>query len=755
MTKEKLIKNIFLVSVAIAIIFPLTNIYIIFPAFTKLLITNTEHEAERVGSHLASMILKHDHELTRESVSEHFSGGKSDVVLKDFHLLKLKIFSPSGQIIHSSDQSETGEMNTNHYFNEIVAGGKPYTNVVKKGTQSLEGETVTADIVETYVPVMRNGQFAGAFEIYYDITGRSQILNSLVLRSSFIPLGIMMCFLVVIIIILFKGNKALDDDKAYILPKRYLSPYYSFLLLTVSIFIAETIIMLLIAAFPSLSQWNMAILDAVLLVIIISPTIYFFLMRPLLAHIAERQKTEERIKEIAFYDEVTKLPNRNLFQDRLKKAIEHAGRYKRCMTVISLDIDNFKRINDTFEHKVGDLLLREVAERLNRCVRASDSISRPGEDSAVGTVARIGGDEFIVLLSEISSALDASRVAQRILDAISSPFQLAGHDIFITASTGIALYPQNGEDLDSLLKNADTAMHHAKDLGRNNYQFHEDAMNVLSLKRLTIENELRKAVERDEFLLYYQPQIDMVMGRVIGFEALIRWDHPVKGLIPPGEFIPVAEESGLISLIDKWVLKNVCWQLKHWEASGIDTLRVSLNLSAQQFMNRDLPDMVSRSVDMFSVDPRKLEFEITEGVLMQNAEMATGILKSLKDMGIRLAMDDFGTGYSSFSYLKRLPLDIIKIDRSFINDVPGDPDDAAIVTAIIAMAKNLRLDIVAEGVEKIEQKKFLVEHGCMTAQGYLFSVPLSAEKASLLLQENAVFWHHGHGFKAGCGSMSP
>jgi diguanylate cyclase (GGDEF)-like protein len=444
----------------------------------------------------------------------------------------------------------------------------------------------------------------------------------------------------------------------------------------------------------------------------------------------ERKRAEERILRIAYYDSLTNLPNRVLFQDRLKQALAYAKRYKRNVAILFLDLDNFKRINDTLEHRLGDLLLKGVAERLANYLRRTDTIARQGINALDNTVARLGGDEFTILLTEINSLQDAAKVAQRILNILAQPFLLDRHEVFITASIGIAIYPSDGEDVDSLLKNADTAMYHAKDQGKNNFQFYKQSMGATAFERLNLENSLRKAMEREEFIVYYQPRMDIRAGKIIGTEALVRWKHPDKGLIPPAEFIPLAEETGIILPIDEWVLKTACEQNKAWQRLGFSRTRisVSMNLSGQQFRQENLIKVVAKVLDDSKLDPHYLELEITESVIMKNAETAVTMLHKLKDMGVQLSMDDFGTGYSSFSYLKRFPLDKVKIDRSFIKDISKKDQDAAIVKAIIAMAHTLKLRVIAEGVETEQQLAFLRKQGCDEMQGYLLSPPLPPEK---------------------------
>jgi diguanylate cyclase (GGDEF)-like protein len=444
----------------------------------------------------------------------------------------------------------------------------------------------------------------------------------------------------------------------------------------------------------------------------------------------ERNRTKERIYHMAFYDSLTNLPNRVLFQDRLRLALASADRQQHMLAVLFLDLDNFKRINDTFGHFMGDKLLQAVAERLSSIMRKCDSVTRNVPD----LFARLGGDEFTVLLNVINELEDAAKVAHRITDIISKPFQLDDHEIFITSSIGIAVYPADGEDIESLLKNADAAMYHAKDHGKNHFQYYKQYMNASAFERLTLENDLRKALELDEFLLHYQPQIHADSNEITGLEALIRWQQPDGGIIPPSEFIPLAEETGLIIPISEWVLKTACRQISSWKAEGCKAVPVSVNMSSEQFQQKDFIAAMSGIMTKHMVTPQDLMLEITENTIMQSTETASAVLHALTEMGIRLIIDDFGTGYSSLSYLKTFPIHAIKIDRSFVREIGSDPDDAAIATAIISMGHSLRLKVIAEGVESEDQLAFLHKQKCDEIQGFLFSPPIPPEEITKLLK---------------------
>ena len=439
--------------------------------------------------------------------------------------------------------------------------------------------------------------------------------------------------------------------------------------------------------------------------------------------VTERKRAEERLSYLATHDALTNLPNRTLFIDRLEQAVSRAPWRKRLVAVLFLDLDHFKRINDTLGHNLGDLFLKAVAERLKGCVREGD------------TVARMGGDEFTVVLADIAETRDVPKIAQKVLDAFSKPFRVDGHELFTTTSVGISLYPNDGDNAEVLLKNADAAMYRAKEEGRNNYQHFSPAMNVRALEHLALENNLRYALEREELLLHYQPQVDLKTGRVIGMEALLRWQHPDLGLVSPAQFISLAEETGLIVPIGEWVLRTACAQNKAWQEAGLSPVRVSVNLSGRQFFQKNLFEMISRVIRETGLDPNSLELELTESFLMKKAESNIATLRELSAMMVRLSIDDFGTGYSSLSYLKHFPIHSLKIDQSFVRDITTDPDDAVIVTAIVTLAHSLCLKVIAEGVETKEQLEFLRSLQCDVMQGYLFSRPLPAEEATKLLTD--------------------
>jgi diguanylate cyclase (GGDEF)-like protein/PAS domain S-box-containing protein len=442
-----------------------------------------------------------------------------------------------------------------------------------------------------------------------------------------------------------------------------------------------------------------------------------------------KRKHEEKIEHLAYHDVMTNLPNRALFLERLGQVLAQGNRDSSIQAAILFaDLDRFKTINDTLGHATGDELLRHMAARMRDVLREGD------------TVARLGGDEFVILLPRLLTAQEAAQVAAKSVEIMAAPFLIHGHELHVTTSLGISLYPKDGEDVETLLKHADTALYQAKNLGRNQYQFFNRSMNAQAHERLLLENSLRKALERNEFMLYYQPQVDLRTGKTTGIEALIRWKHPEHGMIFPNDFIPIAEETGMINEIAEWVIKTACRQVSTWQKSGFigSHFRVAVNLSARQLQLARLPEMIRTILKKTELKPEFLELEITESNLMADPESAIVILQKLHNMGIHITVDDFGTGYSSLAYLKRLPIDRIKIDRSFVNDIPGDENDVAIVQAILAIAQQLNMHVLAEGVETIEQRNFLLEQNCEEAQGYLFSKPLSPEDCSEFLEKEQI-----------------
>lgn len=424
----------------------------------------------------------------------------------------------------------------------------------------------------------------------------------------------------------------------------------------------------------------------------------------------------------AQHDFLTGLPNRMLLNDRVNQAIVLAPRHSKKVAVLFLDLDGFKHINDSLGHPTGDKLLQSIAKRLVGCVRGSDTVSRQG------------GDEFVVLLSEMEQSEDAAISAIRILQAVGESHTVDQHDLHVTTSIGVSVFPDDGEDAETLVKNADTAMYQAKENGRQSYQFFKSAMNVRAVERQSIEENLRRALEREEFALHYQPKINLRTGEITGAEALLRWTHPVRGPVSPAQFIPVAEDCGLILPIGQWVLREACKQGRAWVDAGLPLGTIAVNISSMEFRDDNFLDGVFATLSETGLDPRSLELELTESVLMKRAESAASVLKSLRARGVQVAVDDFGTGYSSLSYLRKFPIDALKIDQSFVRQISSAPDDATIVTAVISMGRSLKLRVVAEGVETLEELNFLRAHLCDEAQGYYFSRPVLPHQFARLLK---------------------
>lgn len=436
-----------------------------------------------------------------------------------------------------------------------------------------------------------------------------------------------------------------------------------------------------------------------------------------------------RLAHLAHHDGLTELPNRMLLQDRLGQAIEVARRQSLQLAVLFMDLDRFKHINDSLGHAVGDQLLKSVAQRLLTCVRQSDTVSRQG------------GDEFVLLLSQVQHADDAAQFAHKILTALALPHHIDGKELHVSVSIGISVYPADGQDAETLLKCADTAMYHAKENGRNNFKFFEQDMNARAVERHNIESSLRHALERREFVLHYQPKVGLKSGAIVGVEALIRWQHPQRGLLQPMDFVPIAEDCGLIRPIGRWVLQEACRQAQAWTHAGLPPIVMAVNASALEFRDEDFLSNLQATLEDTQLEPRFLEIELTESVLIRDAESAQSVLHAVAKMGVKLAIDDFGTGFSSLSYLQRFPIHTLKIDKSFVNQMTSNADDASIVNAIISMGKSMRQRLIAEGVETPEQHASLLALDCDEGQGYYFYRPVAAADLAALLQAGAAHVH--------------
>lgn len=441
------------------------------------------------------------------------------------------------------------------------------------------------------------------------------------------------------------------------------------------------------------------------------------------ADITERKQAEEQIYHLAYFDALTGLPNRGLLLKLIEQSLAEAHRHKNPCALLFIDIDRFKKVNDSLGHAIADELLRQIAARLREALRSED------------VVARIGGDEFIVALFDITRRDHAGLVANKLLDALYKPFNLQGNEVLVSASIGVAVFPEDGKDAETMLRNADVAMFKAKQGGGNDFLYYASEMNMRSMERLMLENGMRRALEQEEFTLYYQPQVELRSGRIQGAEALIRWNHPQRGLVSPGIFIPLAEETGIIIAIGSWVIDRAARQIREWLDAGVPVPRISVNLSARQFRT-PIPQIVEDALTRYNVDPRYFEVEITESMLMHSAEQIIEMMRHFRNMGVTIALDDFGTGYSSLSFIKRFPIDILKLDQSFVRGLPSDPTDSSIASAVLSLAKDLKLSVVAEGVESEEQLAFLRSKGCDEIQGYYFSPPVPADEFVTQLKRN-------------------
>jgi diguanylate cyclase (GGDEF)-like protein len=603
--------------------------------------------------------------------------------LTGLSVAKVKVYDMKGRTVFSSDPRQIGEDKSSNAGFQGARFGNVTSELTHRDEFSAFDKVIeNADLLSTYIPVRRNtdGGIGAVFELYDDVTpflARIERTQWMVVLGVFAILCVLYGVLFVIVrhadgVIQRQYRKRDAAERALRRAQRTLEQR-----------VEERTL--------ELARVNAG----------------------LQAEVAERRLADQRVVHMAHHDALTGLPNRTLFADRVGQAIARAHRRDGKIAVLFLDLDRFKNVNDSLGHAIGDLLLTAVAERLTNCLREED------------TAARLGGDEFIISLPDVADAGEAARIAARILGELAKPFRIADHQLHADGSIGIALYPADGGNAETLMRNADTAMYHAKESGRANYQFFSAQMTERVSRRLSTETDLRRALERGEFFLHYQPLIDLAAGRVSGAEALLRWPHTDQRCMSPAEFIPIAEDTGLIIPLGEWVLLEACSQAQAWQAR-CPGLRISVNLSARQFRQKDLSGMIERVLGETGLAPSLLQLELTESMLMHHAEETVGILECLDEMGVHLAIDDFGTGYSSLSYLKRFPIHSLKIDRSFVHDISSDPDDAAIVTAIVAMARSLNLKVTAEGVETEEQAAFLRSLACHQAQGYHFGHPMPA-----------------------------
>lgn len=809
MQKFNFIKAALIVSIISVLGLSFYTVFAISPKYTDLLVEHAERDAVRHGTHLAAMIFaKDEKEITKDSISN----VKQQMIIDSIqHLVikKLRIFSTTGEIVFSTDKREIGQANRKDYFFKFVATGKPYTKTIRKDAETLEGVTSKIDVIESYVPIMHQNKFAGAFELYYDVSERKSKLDALTAKLYWTIFPSALALLGFIVAVSLKANKdyeklkrtelqlqtayeeteqkVLDRTEALRRSNIHLEKefeerkqYEKQMTLAASIFEntiegivitdGDGIIQRVNEAFTTITGFeadeavgeNPRILKSERH----DRTFYEEMWGSLITHgmwegeiwnrrkngetypewlsinavknpegktihyvslfhdMTEIKRSEERIRYQAQYDALTDLPNRQLFNDRLKMAIAHARRDEIPLGILFLDLDDFKDINDSLGHYHGDLLLQQVAQRLTECCREED------------TVARLGGDEFLLIAQFIRKDEPAAAIlAQRIMDTLKKPFTLGKKQVYINASIGITLYPDDGIDIETLVKNADVAMYRAKSRGKNQFNLFTDAMNREVLRRITLGNDLRGALERNEFMVYYQPKVDIQTGVVSGMEALLRWKRLKKEMVSPVEFIPLAEDTGVIYPLGEWVLSTACHQAREYGAACQRDLFMAVNLSVKQFRQENLVTIIKKTLNHTGLSPNLLTIEITENIVITDIEATIKTLKLLKELGIHVSIDDFGTGYSSLSYLKKMPLSELKIDKSFVDDTPHSAEACAIVKTVLSLARSLNLKTVAEGVETEDQLAFLRDEGCDEIQGYLFSKPLPASEMAALLNE--------------------
>jgi diguanylate cyclase (GGDEF)-like protein/PAS domain S-box-containing protein len=699
-------------------------------------------------------------------------------ILRGLPILKIKIFDTSGKTLFSTDPSQTGSIKPPDYPGSRVShtGSVISTISEREKFRTIDGgEVYNRTVLSSYLPIYseRDNSIIGVFEIYSDISARLAEIKQKQLHVSLAVVAILSLLYLVLLLFVIRADRILDRQHREHKQATELSSRLGRLLDKSSneiyIFDADSFRFTHVnqggrdnlgydsdeltqrtaldikpevsseefmsyveplrngevdqVHFETVHQRKDGSSYPVEVLLQYSPDEEPPVFVAMILDISEKKKAADRLNFLAYYDNLTGLPNRSLFVDRLQQAMKVADRYEQMAAVLFIDLDQFKKINDSLGHDAGDSLLREAAERLSSCMRSSD------------TVARWGGDEFCLLLQNIQTIENVNIVAEKIIERFAEPFVIKDKKMVITASIGIILYPLDEVDVEGLLKNADTAMYHAKGRGRNNYQYYNHEMSRQLEHRLELEYELRHALERDEFRLQYQPQVDIQQGRIVGIEALIRWQHPERGMVPPDQFISIAEETGLILPIGEWVLQQACSQMRDLLVAGLPAISLSVNLSVRQLREADLVDKVRQTLRQSDLDAPMLDLEITESMLMSDIDRVMQTLNQLSELGVNISVDDFGTGHSSLAYLKQFPISTLKIDRSFIRDIPEDKDDVSITIAIINMARGLGLNTVAEGVEIKEQLDFLKTHECNLMQGYYFSKPVDFEEIVVLLQQ--------------------
>jgi diguanylate cyclase (GGDEF)-like protein len=604
--------------------------------------------------------------------------------MRDTHVVKVKLYDLTGRTLFSTETKQIGRDAGGNAGFQSARHGVPASELAHRDTFSaFEQQLEDRDMLSSYVALRGSADapIEGVLEIYTDVTSLYQSISE---KQRLLVLG------VVAVLSLLYGVLFLIVRHADLMIKRQYDEQRR----------NQDELRGARANLERRVQARTADLEVI--------------NQTLKQEVLERQNAEQRIQHMAYHDALTGLPNRLLLQDRVAQALMRSERHGVRHAVVFIDLDNFKNINDSLGHHIGDQVLQAIAKRLAPCVRETD------------TVARIGGDEFFVSLADMQGSMSAGRIARKLLEAISLPIELAGQQVRISASIGVAIYPEHGQDVATLLRNADAAVYSAKKLGRNRCETFEEHMNERLQQRIAMENAIRLAIEKDQFLLYFQPVVALESGAIVGAEALLRWQTDEGAWIPPSEFIPVAEECGLIVPLGEWVINQACEQLQAWRASALDACSLAINLSPRQFSADGLAETVVAAIERTAIDPSLLHLEITESLLMSQSEVVIRNFETLQDRGIRFSIDDFGTGYSSLGYLKHFPPDVLKIDRLFVRDLPDNRHNAAIVTAVVAMAKSLGIKTVAEGTETPAQVAFLRQLGCNNAQGFLFGRPMPA-----------------------------
>ena len=784
------IKNLMIISVSAILVLVLYIVFVLSPSYTNLLVDMIEKDAINDVATVSTDAFSKFHNFNEAILTDaYFEEAKIHLQAR---AIKIKVFDKKGTILYSTAAEEIGSVNNHTYFREEVARGKTYTKVVQKETPTLEGKISDRDVVEIYIPVMQNGEFARAFEVYYDITEKKMLFNALTKNLFIVLFSILLPLLFII------GTTALKAHRYYMrheeakealknslgtlkIEMQERKKHEEQLKMAFSVFKntiegivitnSQGVIERINPAFTAITGYDESTARGNKMSFLKSnhhsQGFYQSMWRKLTTRgswkgeiwnrrkngevypqwlsiasikgdkeltthyvgifhdITEIKTSEERLAFQATHDSLTGLPNRKLMDDRLAKAIFQAKRNQTGLAVLFIDLDDFKNINDSLGHPFGDALLQEVAKKLIQCCRAED------------TVSRFGGDEFVILLPEVHADEPAAvRVAQRILESIQYPVNIQGKSVSIKASIGITLYPQDGTTPALLLKNADIAMYQAKLKGKNSYALFTQELDAMVQRRITLENDMRKALDRKEFRVFYQPKIDIHTDAIVGMEALVRWQRQDGEIVLPDEFIRVAEETGLIVELGNWVLDTACRQTMLWHRQGFHDLGISVNLSAKQFQEKELLNQIKEKIHRFLLPAECLTLEITENIVMKDVESAIALMNQLSQSGVRLSMDDFGTGYSSLAYLRRFPIHELKIDKSFIFDTPHDKEASNIVKSIVSLAGHLHLKVVAEGVETAAHVDFLKSIGMRIVQGYFYSRPLPSTAFETLLCEN-------------------